>query len=59
MKKGTGVLAGMRFAHRLLKLTLTPAVTLGVLLILNACNTMHGLGQDVEQAGEAIQKSAK
>lgn len=24
-----------------------------------ACNTVHGVGQDVEKAGEAIKKSTK
>jgi predicted small secreted protein len=26
---------------------------------LGACNTVRGVGQDIEQAGEAIQKSSK
>jgi predicted small secreted protein len=26
---------------------------------LSACNTMQGLGKDVEKAGEAIQRSTK
>jgi predicted small secreted protein len=26
---------------------------------LSACNTVQGVGKDVERAGEAIQKSAK
>lgn len=34
-------------------------VTVLMLLNLSACNTMRGLGQDVEKAGEAIQKGAK
>ncbi len=29
------------------------------LAVLAACNTMRGIGQDMERAGEAIQKSAK
>lgn len=28
-------------------------------LVLAGCNTVHGVGQDVEKAGEAIQKSTK
>jgi entericidin B len=28
-------------------------------LMLTACNTMRGMGQDIEKAGEAIQKSSK
>jgi len=31
----------------------------GLLLALSGCNTMHGLGKDVEKAGEAIQKSSR
>ena len=27
--------------------------------VLVACNTVHGVGQDVEKAGEAIKKSTK
>jgi entericidin B len=27
--------------------------------VLVGCNTMHGMGQDIEKAGEAIQKSTK
>ena len=29
------------------------------LLALAGCNTMRGLGQDIEKAGSAIEKSAK
>ncbi len=28
------------------------------LMVLAGCNTMRGLGQDVEKAGEAIQRKA-
>ena len=28
-------------------------------LLLAGCNTMHGLGHDVEKAGEKIQKKAE
>ena len=28
------------------------------LLLLAGCNTMSGLGQDIEQAGDAIEKAA-
>ena len=32
-------------------------LALGVwVVVLTGCNTMHGLGRDVEQAGEAIQR---
>jgi predicted small secreted protein len=27
--------------------------------VLTACNTVHGVGQDVEKAGEAIKKSTQ
>jgi len=26
--------------------------------VLTACNTIHGMGQDIEKGGEAIKKSA-
>jgi entericidin B len=29
----------------------------GVLLTLGACNTINGIGKDIERGGEAIQKS--
>ncbi|MDP8568620.1 entericidin A/B family lipoprotein [Methylophilus aquaticus] len=28
-------------------------------LVLSACNTINGMGKDIEQAGEAVQKSSK
>lgn len=28
-------------------------------LILCACNTVHGVGKDIEKAGEAVQKSTQ
>ena len=28
-------------------------------IVLTACNTVHGVGQDVEKAGEAIKKSTQ
>ncbi len=28
-------------------------------LVLAGCNTVRGVGQDIEKAGEAIQKSSK
>lgn len=34
-------------------------VTLFAVLNLSACNTIRGVGQDVEKAGEAIQKTTK
>lgn len=35
-----------------------PLISLG-LLALSACNTAEGLGQDIENTGEAIQKEAR
>ncbi|MDQ7729300.1 entericidin A/B family lipoprotein [Halomonas sp. SpR8] len=39
------------------------AVALGILivttlLLLNGCNTIRGAGEDIEQGGQAIQRSA-
>ena len=30
-----------------------------LLVVLVGCNTVHGVGQDVEKAGEAIKKSTQ
>lgn len=30
-----------------------------VILMLSACNTIQGVGKDLEKAGEAVQKSTK
>jgi entericidin B len=38
--------------NRLVVLVLT-------LISLSACNTIDGMGKDIEKAGEAVQKSAK
>jgi len=39
---------------------LVAAITLvSCVLVLSACNTVQGLGKDIEKGGEAIQKSAK
>lgn len=27
--------------------------------VLAGCNTIHGMGKDIEQAGEAVQRSSK
>ncbi len=32
-------------------------IVLGCVLMLTGCNTVHGLGKDLEKAGEAVQKS--
>ena len=42
-----------------LKAFLRAAVTAGVVLALTGCNTVQGVGKDIERGGEAIQKSAK
>lgn len=34
-------------------------VLIVVALLLPACNTVQGMGKDIEKAGAAIQKSAK
>ncbi|MCX8145690.1 MAG: entericidin A/B family lipoprotein [Azovibrio sp.] len=39
------------------KLTSVFAVLLA--LGLSACNTVHGIGKDIEKGGEAIQKSVR
>lgn len=33
-------------------------VLLALSFVLTACNTIHGMGQDIEKGGEAIKKSA-
>jgi len=35
------------------------AVAIGVVFSLYGCNTMQGLGRDIEDAGEAIQRSTR
>ncbi|NWG86312.1 MAG: entericidin A/B family lipoprotein [Hydrogenophilaceae bacterium] len=35
------------------------ALAIGIVFSLYGCNTVRGVGQDLEKAGEAIQKSAK
>ncbi|HAE99684.1 MAG TPA: entericidin EcnAB [Methylophilaceae bacterium] len=27
--------------------------------VLSACNTIHGMGKDIEKAGEAVQKTSQ
>lgn len=37
----------------------TTVAILGLLLLaLSGCNTMHGLGEDIERGGEAVQDAA-
>lgn len=59
MRSDSCPLTTKRLTARVLTRTLACAVTLGLMLSLGGCNTMHGLGKDVEKAGEAIQKSTK
>lgn len=33
-------------------------LVLATLLLISGCNTVHGVGQDIEQGGEALQRSA-
>ncbi|WP_290867416.1 entericidin A/B family lipoprotein [Aquabacterium sp.] len=40
------------------RLPLIAALSL-CLLALSGCNTVHGIGQDLEKAGEAISNAAK
>lgn len=35
------------------------ALLLATLLMMSGCNTVRGMGQDIEQGGEAIQRSAE
>jgi predicted small secreted protein len=35
------------------------ALAIGVVFSIYGCNTMAGLGKDIENAGESIQKSAR
>ena len=34
-------------------------IAVGVVFSIYGCNTMHGIGQDIEKAGDAIQRSAR
>ena len=34
-------------------------LVIGMALMLAGCNTMRGVGQDIEKGGEAIQKAVK
>jgi predicted small secreted protein len=35
------------------------AIAVGVVFSMYGCNTVHGIGQDIERAGEAIQKAGQ
>jgi len=43
---------------RLLLRVLAVAVMLGAALSLMACNTIHGMGEDIKVTGEAIEDAA-
>jgi len=34
-------------------------ILLLAVMVLAGCNTINGMGKDIEQAGEAVQKSSK
>lgn len=34
-------------------------VLMAVMVAIAGCNTIHGVGKDIEKAGEAVQKSTK
>ncbi|KPQ22108.1 entericidin A/B family lipoprotein [Halomonas sp. HL-93] len=40
------------------RLTALGIIGITILLLVSGCNTMRGAGEDIEQGGEAIQKSA-
>ncbi|WP_084149135.1 entericidin A/B family lipoprotein [Terasakiella pusilla] len=39
-------------------LVINTALTVTLLFVLSACNTMEGVGRDVQKAGEWIEKKA-
>jgi predicted small secreted protein len=34
-------------------------VLIALVMAVAGCNTIHGMGQDIEKAGEAVQKTTK
>lgn len=34
-------------------------VLIALMMAVAGCNTIHGMGQDIEKAGEAVQKTTK
>ena len=42
-----------------MKKSLATAITVALLAALAGCNTVKGVGQDVQKAGTAIEKAAK
>ncbi len=59
MKRDGEVWRPMLVMPNWIKRTMVSALSIGLILSLGGCNTMQGLGKDVEKAGEAIQKSTK
>jgi entericidin B len=43
----------------IMKKLVTWALTVAALLSLTACNTVQGIGKDIEKGGEAIQRATK
>ncbi len=41
------------------KIVVIGAIVGGVVLSMGGCNTVRGVGQDIEKGGEAIQKAVK
>jgi predicted small secreted protein len=39
--------------------TFTPLIVASLLLLLTGCNTVKGMGQDIQKAGEKIEGAAK
>jgi predicted small secreted protein len=39
--------------------TLLPLIAASFLLVLTGCNTVKGMGQDIQKAGEKIEGAAK
>ncbi len=39
--------------------TLVTLITVSFLLVLTGCNTVKGMGQDIQKAGEKIEGAAK
>ncbi len=37
----------------------TVLLSLTLAMLVSACNTLNGMGKDIEKAGEAVQKSTK
>ena len=43
----------------MIKRTLSTLIMLGTLAMIAGCNTVEGMGKDIERGGEATQQSAK